>query len=215
MRKLKLREVTKLTHHTATKMVELACHPRHSNAESTLLTLCYSQLVALSKLLCFFPLLCLHRYHGACLECHYFPSPLSTCLPGPWLTSGSSLLKSTLWLQSPLPSKMRVLSSSLGSYNTVCLLLSQYLNRKASQKASVFVFPHLTPGASLVAHRVKNLPAVQEMEDGKIPWRTGWPPTPVFLPEEWLQSMGSQRVIEPDMTEWLSVHLTPTRSDFL
>jgi hypothetical protein len=79
---------------------------------------------------------------------------------------------------------MSALSSSLGSYSTVCLLLSQYLNRKASQKASVFLFPHLTPRASLVAHIVKNLPAMQEMEDRKIPWRTGWLPTPVFLPEE-------------------------------
>ena len=66
-----------------------------------------------------------------------------------------------------------------------CVLTSVTVSeQKASQKASVFVFPHLTPRASLVAHIVKNLPAMQEMEDGKISWRTRWLSTPVFLPEE-------------------------------
>ena len=44
------------------------------------------------------------------------------------------------------------------------------------------------PWASLVAHSVKNLPAVQETwiqscgwED---PWRREWQPTPVFLPRK-------------------------------
>ena len=43
-------------------------------------------------------------------------------------------------------------------------------------------------GASLVAHRVKNLPAMQETWFnpcvGKIPWGRGWLPIPVFLPGE-------------------------------
>ena len=38
--------------------------------------------------------------------------------------------------------------------------------------------------ASLVAHTVKNLPAIQETWVGKIPWRRAWQPTPVLLPGE-------------------------------
>ena len=38
------------------------------------------------------------------------------------------------------------------------------------------------------AQTVKNLPIIQETQVdpwvGKTPWRRGWPPTPVFLPEE-------------------------------
>ena len=41
--------------------------------------------------------------------------------------------------------------------------------------------------ASLVAQMVKNLPAVQETQVGKIPWRRKWQPTPVFLPEKSLR----------------------------
>ena len=40
----------------------------------------------------------------------------------------------------------------------------------------------MTPGASLVAQMVKNLPAVQETWVGKIPLRRKLQPTPVFLP---------------------------------
>ena len=50
---------------------------------------------------------------------------------------------------------------------------------------------HLPLGASQVAQRVKNLPAVEEMQRlgfdpwvGKISWRRAWQPTPVFLPGE-------------------------------
>ena len=66
------------------------------------------------------------------------------------------------------------------------------------------------PGPSLVAHTVKNLPAMQETgfipQVWKISWRRDWPPTPVFLPREFhepggLQSMGS----ESDSTETLSL----------
>ena len=38
--------------------------------------------------------------------------------------------------------------------------------------------------ASLVAQRLKGLPAMQETWVGKIPWRRKWQPTPVFLPGE-------------------------------
>ena len=60
--------------------------------------------------------------------------------------------------------------------------------------------------ASLVAQMVKNPPAMWETWVRSLgwedPWRKAWPPTPVFLPEEFprteepvrLQSMGSQRV---------------------
>ena len=65
---------------------------------------------------------------------------------------------------------------------------------------------NITFRTSLVAQRVKNLPAKRRPGFnswvGKIPWRGAWQPTPVFLPGEspWteksggLQSMGSQRV---------------------
>ena len=60
-------------------------------------------------------------------------------------------------------------------------------------------------GASLVAQRLKRLPAMQRPRFnpwvGKIPWRRKWQPTPIILPGEspWteepggLQFMGSQR----------------------
>ena len=39
-----------------------------------------------------------------------------------------------------------------------------------------------------MAQKVKNLPAVQETQVrsqvGKMPWRRGWQPTPVFSPGE-------------------------------
>ena len=38
--------------------------------------------------------------------------------------------------------------------------------------------------AFLVAQSVKNLPAMQEIQVGKIPWRRAWQPTPLFLPGE-------------------------------
>ena len=38
--------------------------------------------------------------------------------------------------------------------------------------------------ASLVAHTVKNLPAMQETWVGKIPWRRTWQPTLVLLSGE-------------------------------
>ena len=63
---------------------------------------------------------------------------------------------------------------------------------------------------SLVAQMVKNLSAIQETQIGKIPWRTGQEPTPVFLPEE---SHGQRSVVgysplrhkESDTTEQLTL----------
>ena len=46
--------------------------------------------------------------------------------------------------------------------------------------------------ASLVAQMVKNLPAMQKIWVGKIPWRRAWQPTPVFLPGEF-QDRGAWR----------------------
>ena len=59
---------------------------------------------------------------------------------------------------------------------------------------------------------VKHPPAMQETWVGKIPWRRGWQPTPVYLPGEspWteepggLQSMRSQRVGH----DWATKHST-------
>ena len=61
--------------------------------------------------------------------------------------------------------------------------------------------------ASLMAHRVKCLPAMRETWVRSLgwedPWRRKWQPTPVFLPGEshgrrrlvgYIQSTGSQRV---------------------
>ena len=56
--------------------------------------------------------------------------------------------------------------------------------------------------ASLVAQKVKNLPAILDTLVGKIAWRRAWQPTSIFLPGEspqteepgGLQSMVSQRV---------------------
>ena len=45
-------------------------------------------------------------------------------------------------------------------------------------------YPLWKSWASLVAQMVKNLPIVQEIWVGKIPWRRAWQFTPVFLPGE-------------------------------
>ena len=63
--------------------------------------------------------------------------------------------------------------------------------------------------ASLVAHTVKNLPAMKETWMGKIPWRKECLTTPVFLPGE---SHGQKRLVgyspwghkKSDMTEQLT-----------
>ena len=47
-----------------------------------------------------------------------------------------------------------------------------------------YLYKTINLKASLVAQLVKNLPAMQETQVGKIPWRSKWQPTPVFLPGE-------------------------------
>ena len=73
---------------------------------------------------------------------------------------------------------------------------------------------HTSEGASLVAQMVKNPPAMHKTRfycwAGKIPWRSEWLPTLVFLPRKipWaekpgrLQSMGLQRAGH----DWLTKH---------
>ena len=54
---------------------------------------------------------------------------------------------------------------------------------------------------------VKNLPAVQETQVrsqvGKMPWRRGWQPSPVFLPEQ--RSLVGYSLAELDTTEQLTL----------
>ena len=61
--------------------------------------------------------------------------------------------------------------------------------------------------AFLIAHLVKNLPAVQEIWVGKIPWRKERLPIPVFWPWKFHGLYSPWGCKELDMTEWLS--LTP------
>ena len=42
----------------------------------------------------------------------------------------------------------------------------------------------MTESLALVIQMEKDLPEMQETWVGKIPWRKGWQPTPVFLPGE-------------------------------
>ena len=53
-----------------------------------------------------------------------------------------------------------------------------------SVSPAIYIFPHIE--ASLVAQRVKSLPAMQEtwVQILGLPWRRKWQPTPVFLPGE-------------------------------
>ena len=70
---------------------------------------------------------------------------------------------------------------------------------------------------SLVAQMVKNLSAIQETQIGKIPQRTGWQPTQVFLPEE---SHGQRSLVgysprghkESDMAELITHTHTHTHT---
>ena len=55
-------------------------------------------------------------------------------------------------------------------------------------KDTFYISSTLAQGASLMAQRLKHLPAMQNLEFnpwvGKIPWRRKWQPTSVFLPGE-------------------------------
>ena len=67
-------------------------------------------------------------------------------------------------------------------------------------------------GNSLVAQLVKNLPAVQDTQVWKIPWRRQWHPTPVFLPGEshgrrslaGYSPWGHKSWARPTTTTWVS-----------
>ena len=90
----------------------------------------------------------------------------------------SSLRSSqVLCVASPLLSGTPV---TLGSGPT--LIQSDPINRKVAN--------HICSCASLVAHMVKNLPAVLETsvqsQVRKIPWRKGWLPTPVLFLENFM-----------------------------
>ena len=76
-------------------------------------------------------------------------------------------------------------------------------------------------GSLLMAQRVKNLSAMQEAQVshwiGKITWRRGWLPTPVFLPGEFhgqrkLTGYSPWGCKELDSTEWLSHTHTHTHT---
>ena len=60
-----------------------------------------------------------------------------------------------------------------------------------SHGPSAFGFSLHSSGASLLAQRVKNLPAMWDAWFGKILWRSEWQPTPVFLPRK---SHGQRRL---------------------
>ena len=82
-------------------------------------------------------------------------------------------------------------------------------------KDTFYISSTLAKGASLVAQRLKHLPAMQNLEFnpwvGKIPWRRKWQPTSVFLPGE---SHGERSLVghsprgrkELDTTEQLHFH---------
>ena len=83
-----------------------------------------------------------------------------------------------------------------------------------SEKNLIYYPPH--KWASLVAHVVKNMPAMHrpgfDPWVGKIPWRRIWQPTPVFLPGEShghrsLGGYSSWGCKESDTTEWLTLCL--------
>ena len=66
-------------------------------------------------------------------------------------------------------------------------------------------------GPSLVAQLVKNLPAkwetwVGSLGVGKISWRRGWLPTPVFWPGEFHGPYSPWGCKESDVTEQLPLH---------
>ena len=72
----------------------------------------------------------------------------------------------------------------------------------------IYILPYIK-WAFLVAHLVKNLPAMWETWfdpwDGKIPWRWEQLPTPVFWPREFQALYSLWGCKETDMTERLSL----------
>ena len=66
-------------------------------------------------------------------------------------------------------------------------------------------YPRQYSWASLVAQLVKNLPAIWETWDGKIPWRREKLPTAVFWPREFHRLYSPWDRKELDMTERFSL----------
>ena len=73
---------------------------------------------------------------------------------------------------------------------------------------AVYCHPVYLTWASLVAQLVNNPPAVWETWVGKIPWRRGKLPTPVFWPGEFHGLYSPWGRKESDMMEGLSLSLS-------
>ena len=75
---------------------------------------------------------------------------------------------------------------------------------------NTYMGPSMGLRASLVAHMVKNRPAMRETWInpwvGKILWRRERLPTPAFWPKEFHGLYSPCGCKESDMTEWLSLH---------
>ena len=70
-----------------------------------------------------------------------------------------------------------------------------------------------------MAQMIRNLPAMQETQVGKIPWGRKWQPTPVFLPEEFngqrsLASYSPWHCKELDMIEQLTLSFSFKKLDY-
>ena len=65
-----------------------------------------------------------------------------------------------------------------------CQIAEMHMKGMNSVSPAIYIFPHIE--ASLVAQRVKSLPAMREtwVQILGLPWRVKWQPTPVFLPGE-------------------------------
>ena len=72
--------------------------------------------------------------------------------------------------------------------------------------------PYLISWDSIVAHLVKNPPAMRETWVRKIPWRRERLPTPVFWPGEFHELYSPWDCKELDMTEQLSLSLFTAHS---
>ena len=130
------------------------------------------------------------------------------------------------WCLLPFPSSWSPSSLFSVIYESACLLLQSigccFLGFACKWYHDVcFLSGFLHLGASLVAQRLKHLPATGfNPWVGKIPWRRKWQPTPVFLPGE---SHGRRSLVgycpwgckESDMTERLhftSLHFLHLRT---
>ena len=80
----------------------------------------------------------------------------------------------------------------------------------------IFVYICFLLRVSMVAQTAKNLPAMQETWfhylSWEIPWRRKWPPTPVFLPEEFHGRVTWRAIVhgvtkESDTTEQLILYV--------